>query len=114
MNKVQLIGRLTRDVELRYTAGQMAVANFTVAVDKVKKTEGKTADFIRCVVFGKTAENVEKYLGKGSLVGVEGSINTGSYTDKNGNTVFTTDVLCERVEFLGKGKSSDALPEFDF
>lgn len=110
MNKAILIGRLTKDPETKYTAGQMAVASFTLAVDRIKKTEGKTADFIRCVAFGKLAENVQTFTHKGDLVGVEGNINTGSYTDKNGATVYTTDILCDRVEFLERKKNPDNQP----
>lgn len=106
MNKVILTGRLTRDIELRYTNGQMAVAKFTLAVDRIKKGEGKDADFLRVVAFGKTAENCDKFIKKGSLVGVEGSITTGSYQDKNGATVYTTDILADRVEFLEPRKAA--------
>ena len=103
MNSVVLIGRLTKDPELRYTSGtQMAVATFTVAVDRpVKSGEEKKTDFPRITVFGKQAENCEKYLAKGRLVGIHGRIQTGSYTNKDGATVYTTDVVADRVEFLG-------------
>ena len=112
MNSVVLIGRLTRDPEIRYTSGtQMAVATFTVAVDRpVKAGEEKKADFPRVTVFGKQAENCEKYLAKGRLVGIHGRIQTGSYTNKDGATVYTTDVVADRVEFLGNqgGGQSEA------
>lgn len=103
MNSVHLIGRLTRDPELRYTAGtQTAVATFTLAVDRpVKSGEEKKADFLRVTVFGKQAENCERFIGKGSLVGIHGRIQTGSYTNKDGATVYTIDVVADRVEFLG-------------
>lgn len=107
MNKTILIGRLTKDAETKYTAGQMAVASFTLAVDRNKKTEDKSADFIRCVAFGKTAENTAAFTKKGDLVGVEGSIHTGTYTDKNGATVYTTDIICDRVEFLEHKRKAD-------
>ena len=101
MNSVILIGRLTRDPELRYTSGtQMAVATFTVAIDRpVRAGAEKQTDFPRVTVFGKQAENCEKYLAKGRLVGVQGRLQTGSYTNKDGVTVYTTDVVADRVEF---------------
>lgn len=106
MNSVHLIGRLTRDPELRYTAGtQTAVATFALAIDRyAKQGEEKKADFPNIIVFGKTAENCEKYLKKGMLAGVEGRLQTGSYKNKNGNTVYTTDVIADKVEFLEKTK----------
>ena len=105
MNSVILIGRLTRDPELRYTSGtQMAVATFTVAIDRpVRAGAEKQTDFPRETVFGKQAENCEKYLAKGRLVGVQGRLQTGSYTNKDGVTVYTTDVVADRVEFLEWG-----------
>ena len=105
MNSVVLIGRLTRDPELRYTAGsQMAVASFTVAIDRPVRAGGeKQTDFPRVTVFGKQAENCEKFLAKGRLFGVQGRIQTGSYTNKDGVTVYTTDVVADRVEFLECG-----------
>ncbi|MBS5335179.1 MAG: single-stranded DNA-binding protein [Anaerovoracaceae bacterium] len=105
MNSVVLIGRLTRDPELRYTSGtQMAVASFTVAIDRpVRAGSEKQTDFPRVTVFGKQAENCEKYLVKGRLVGIQGRLQTGSYTNKDGATVYTTDVVADRVEFLEWG-----------
>ena len=105
MNSVVLIGRLTRDPELRYTSGtQMAVATFSVAIDRpVRAGAEKQTDFPRVTVFGKQAENCEKYLKKGRLVGVQGRLQTGSYTNKDGATVYTTDVVADRVEFLEWG-----------
>ena len=105
MNSVVLIGRLTRDPEIRYTAGtQMAVATFTVAIDRPVRSGGeKQTDFPRCTVFGKQAENCERYLAKGRLVGVQGRIQTGSYQNKDGQTVYTTDVVADRIEFLEWG-----------
>ncbi len=105
MNSVVLIGRLTRDPEVRYTAAtQMAVATFTVAIDRPVRAGGeKQTDFPRVTVFGKQAENCEKYLAKGRLVGVQGRIQTGSYQNKDGVTVYTTDVVADRVEFLEWG-----------
>lgn len=105
MNNVVLIGRLTRDPEVRYTSGsQMAVASFTVAIDRPTRAgEEKKADFPRVTVFGKQAETCEKYLAKGRLVAINGRIQTGSYQNKNGDTVYTTDVVANRVEFLEWG-----------
>ena len=106
MNSVTLIGRLTKDPEVRYISeNQMAVASFTVAIDRpVKAGQEKKADFPRVTIFGKQAENCEKYLAKGRLVGVQGRIQTGSYTNKDGVTVYTTDVVADRVEFLEWGE----------
>lgn len=105
MNRVCIIGRTTREIELRYTTGQtqMAVAKFTVAVNRRGKDKG--ADFISCVAFGKTAELMEKYVGKGHKVGIVGHIQTGSY-DKDGRKVYTTDVVVGEVSFL-ESKRSD-------
>lgn len=112
MNSVVFIGRLTRDPEIRYTAGtQMAVCTFTVAIDRpVKAGSEKQTDFPRVTCFGKQAENCERFLAKGRLVGVQGRIQTGSYTNKDGATVYTTDVVADRVEFLewGDRKQSGA------
>ena len=103
MNNVVLIGRLTRDPELRYIPeSQNAVATFTLAVDRPFSKE-KQADFIRITVFGKQAENCERYLAKGRLTAVQGRIQTGSYKNKEGVTVYTTDVIADRVEFLEWG-----------
>lgn len=106
MNSVILTGRLTKDPETRYTSGtQMAVCTFTIAVDRiVKQGEDKKADFPRITVFGKQAENCERFVKKGMLILVQGSLRTGSYEDKNGNTVYTTDVIADRVEFLERKK----------
>ena len=102
MNIVTIIGRLTRDADIRQiTNGKMAA--FTVAVDRNTKDGG--ADFIRVIAFGKTAEIVEKYTGKGKQVGVSGRIQTGEY-EKDGHKVKTTDVVADRVELLG-GKNSE-------
>lgn len=108
MNSVVLIGRLTKDPEMRYN-DQLAVATFTVAIDRGKDKNGKDrgADFPRVTVFGKQAENCEKYLNKGLKVAIQGRIQTGSYTNKDGNTVYTTDVIADRVEFLEWGDRND-------
>jgi|LGOV01.1.fsa_nt_gb single-strand DNA-binding protein len=130
MNKVILIGRLTQDPELRFSQGSnMAVARFTVAVDKgysrdkrddMAKQGKPTADFPRVVVFGRQAENCTNYLSKGRMVAVEGSIQTGSYTNQEGRKIYTTEVLANRVEFIeranasqGAGQPSQQRPSFD-
>jgi single-strand DNA-binding protein len=100
MNNVTLIGRTTREVELRYTTSQTAVARFSLAVERPVKDGEKKADFPNIIVFGKQAENCEKYLAKGRKVAVQGRLQTGSYEDKDGKRVYTTDVIAERVEFL--------------
>ena len=99
MNKVILTGRLTAKPELNYTQSQMAVTKFTIAVDRFSKDKG--ADFIRVTVFGKQAENVCRYLDKGRMIAVEGSLQTGSYKDRDGKTVYTQDVIVNHTEFLG-------------
>lgn len=104
MNNIVLIGRLTKDPETRYIPqSETAVANFTLAVDRPMAKE-KTADFIRIVTFGKTAELCDKYLAKGRLVGIQGRIQTGSYKTQNGETRYTTEVYADRVEFLEWGE----------
>lgn len=112
MNKVILIGRLTRDADVRYTqkqdGTQMCIARFTLAVDRKFKQEGQqTADFISCVAFGKQGEFVEKYLKQGNKVVVSGRIQTGSYTNKEGQKVYTTDVVTEEIEFAESKKTTD-------
>lgn len=110
MNSVQLLGRLARDPEVRYTQGENAtsVARFTVACNrKYKKNSEQEADFISCVAFGKTAEFIERYFNKGSSIALNGRIQTGSYTNKDGSKVYTTDVVVESLEFVGK-KSDDS------
>lgn len=103
MNNVVLIGRLTKDPELRYIPeSQNAVATFTLAVDR-PFAKDKQADFIRITVFGKQAENCERFLAKGRLAGIQGRIQTGSFKNKEGATVYTTDVVADRVEFLDRG-----------
>jgi len=113
MNNVALIGRLTKDPETRYTADtQTAVTRFSIAIDRPGKDKG--ADFPNITVFGKQAENCEKYLKKGRLVGVQGRLQTGSYERSDGSKVYTTDVVADRVEFLGgsdKSTTPAAAPE---
>lgn len=106
MNHVVLIGRLTKRPEVRYTGNEMAIARFSLAVDRYSKEE-KKADFINIVVFGKQAENCERYLDKGSMVALQGHIQTGSYKTQTGETRYTTDVVADRVQFLSKPSDGD-------
>ena len=111
MNKVILMGRLTRDPEVRYSKGQnpTAVARYTLAVERRFKRDGEqSADFINCVVFGKSAEFAERYFRQGMRVTVCGRIQTGSYTNKDGVKVYTTDVLVEEQEFAESKNSGNA------
>lgn len=111
MNKVILMGRLTRDPEVKYTQGEntMAIARYTLAVDRRFKRDGEAAaDFISCVAFGKQAEFAEKYLRQGIRIVVTGRIQTGSYTNRDGNKVYTTDVVIEEQEFAESKNSSTA------
>lgn len=101
MNNVVLVGRLTKDVELRKTQNGKSVVSYTLAVNRQFKQEGQPdADFINCVAWNKTADLMEQYLHKGSLVGVEGRIQTRSYQDNTGKNVYVTEVLTESVQFL--------------
>ena len=114
MNKVILMGRLTRDPDVRYSNGEdaMAVARFTLAVDRrmARNKDGEqTADFISCVAFRKTAEFIEKYFRQGTRMVISGRIQTGSYTIRDGQKVYTTDVVAEEVEFAESKATSDAL-----
>ncbi len=120
MNSVILIGRLTKDPELRFVAGSgKAVANFSMAVNREFSKE-KKADFFRVVVWGKQAENVANYLKKGRLVAVRGSLQTSTYEDKNNVTRYVTDIVADRVEFLEWGdkpsptQQDTSNDEFDF
>ena len=111
MNKVILMGRLTRDPEVRYTQGDnaMAIARYSLAVDRRFKRDGEPdADFINCVAFGKYGEFAEKYLKKGTKIAVVGRIQTGSYTNKDGQKVYTTDVVVEEQEFAESKNSSSS------
>ena len=106
MNRVSLIGRLTRDLEIRYSQSGMANCRFSVAINRmVPAGSPEKTDFINCVAFGKTAENMARFVGRGSLIAVEGSISTGNYDDKDGKKVYTTDVMASRVQFLESKKS---------
>ncbi len=110
MNRVVLMGRLTRDPEVRYSQNDtsMAIARFSIAVDRRRQqnSDGQTADFINIVAFGKLGEFSEKYLHKGTKVALEGRIQTGSYTNKDGVKVYTTDIIADNIEFAeSKGAS---------
>lgn len=112
MNKIILIGRLTRDVEMRYGTNNnnTAIARYTLAVNRpYKQNGGQEADFLPCIAFGETAEFAEKYLAKGMRVAIEGRIQTGSYTNRDGQKVYTTDVVVERQEFLEKRADNSQL-----
>ena len=125
MNKVILMGRLTRDPEVRYSQGEnaMAVARYALAVDRKynRNNDEQSADFINCVAFGRNGEFAEKYLRKGTKIVVTGRIQTGSYTNKDGVKVYTTDVVVEEQEFAesknnssnNAGSSSDSTPSYD-
>lgn len=125
MNKVYLIGRPTRDPEVRYSQGEnaMAVARYTLAVDRKynRNNDEQSADFINCVAFDRNGEFAEKYLRKGTKIAVVGHIQTGSYTNKDGIRVYTTDVVVDEHEFVesknsssnNAGFSSDSTPSYD-
>ena len=111
MNKVILMGRLTRDPEVRYSQGEQAtaIARYTLAVDRRFRREGdqQTADFIGCVAFGRQGEFAEKYLRKGTKIAITGRIQTGSYTNKDGQKAYTTDVVVEEQEFAESKAASE-------
>ncbi|MEG2351161.1 MAG: single-stranded DNA-binding protein [Bacilli bacterium] len=113
MNKAFLIGRLTRDPELRYSSSNAAIVNFSIAIDRqYTNTQGqRETDFINIVAFQKQAENIKKYLTKGSLVGIDGRIQTRNYEDKDGKRVYVTEVVADRVQFLESKGSSSATSE---
>ena len=112
MNKVMLIGKLIRDVEMYHTANinNTAIARYTLAVKRPFRQKGDPdADFLRCICFGRTAEAAERYLGKGMKVAIEGRIQTRNYTNDEGQKIYTTDIVVERQEFLER-RSSDSQP----
>ena len=114
MNKVIEIGRLTKDPDIRYSQGAntTCVARYTLAVDRKFKQEGQpNADFINCIAFGKLGEFAEKYLHKGVKIAVTGRIQTGSYTKKDGQKVYTTDVVVEEQEFCESKSQSNSQPQ---
>lgn len=107
MNKICLIGRLTRDVELRYTTSQMAVANFSLAVTRnFKNADGEyDSDFFNCKAFDKRAEIITEHFGKGSQIGIEGHLQPGSYEKEDGTRVYTTDVIVDSIDFIGSKRT---------
>ncbi|MDY4770900.1 MAG: single-stranded DNA-binding protein [Lachnospiraceae bacterium] len=110
MNKVILMGRLTRDPDVRYSAGEnaLAIARYTLAVDRRFRRDGEaTADFISCVAFGRAAEFAERYFHQGIRIVVSGRIQTGSYTNREGQKVYTTEVVVEEQEFAESKSASD-------
>lgn len=109
MNRVNLIGRFTAKPELRETISKTQVSRFILAVRRMKEE----TDFISCVAFNKTAETITKYFDKGSQIGIDGRIQTGSYDDKDGNKVYTTDVVVESITFLDKKESSVTPQDFE-
>lgn len=115
MNKVILMGRLTRDPEVRYSQGEnaSAIARYTLAIDRKFKKDGEpTADFINCVAFGKSAEFTEKYLRQGTKIAIVGRIQTGSYVNKDGQKVYTTDIVVEEQEFAeSKSQGGEQQPK---
>jgi single-strand DNA-binding protein len=121
LNRVSLVGRLTKDVEVRYaTDGQTAIAKFTLAVDRTFKKDGQpSADFLPIIVFGKSAENCGKYIGKGRLVGVSGRIQTRSWDDTEGKKHYATEIIADEVDFLDRaseqstGTQNNSQPQED-
>ena len=116
INRTVLVGRLTKDPELRYTSGNIAFARFTLAVNRTfaGPSGEREADFIQCIAWRRQAENLARFVRKGSLIGVEGRIQTGSYDDKDGIRQFTTDVVCDSVQFLEPKGSTNAQQDGDF
>ena len=113
MNKVILVGRLTRDPEIRYSQGEdsMAVGRYTIAINRrVKPDQEQTADFLRCIVFGRSAEFAEKYFRQGMRIAVSGRIQTGRYTNKDGVRVYTTEVVVEEQEFAESKAEAEGRP----
>ena len=109
INSVVLIGRLTRNIEVRYTSNEKAVGNFTLAINRRFKNQNGEyeTDFIDCVVFGKQTETMAQYTKKGDLIGVEGSIQKRAYEDKEGNKRYATEIMVEKITFLQTGKKSE-------
>lgn len=117
MNKVELLGRLTRDPDIRYTQSEnpTCIARYTLAVDRRRKRDGEqNADFISCVAFGKAAEHAEKYYHKGIKIAIVGRLETGSYTNNEGQKVYTTDVVVEEYEFAESKSSGDSQQPQDY
>jgi len=109
MNKSILIGRITRNMDIKYLASNMAILKLNIAVNRRKKGE---ADFINCIAFDKTAENIAKFFEKGSMIAVVGHIQTGSYKDKEDRTIYTTEVVVDEFDFCG-GKKADSQTQGD-
>lgn len=111
INEVVLVGRLTRDTEIRYTQSEKAVGNFTLAINRRFKNQNGEyeTDFIDCVVFGKQAETMAQYTKKGDLIGVEGSIQKRTYEDKEGNKRYITEIMVEKIIFLQTNKKSETI-----
>lgn len=117
INRVVLVGRLTKDPELRYTPSGVPMTRFTVAVNRPFKNEGQQeADFIGCLAWRKQAENLANFMKKGSLIGVEGRIQTGSFEGQDGKRIYTTDVVADSIQFLeprsNSGESSNSAPNY--
>lgn len=109
MNKVILMGRISRDTDTRFGTNNLQISRYGIAVERAYKKDGEAnADFINCIAFGKQAEFAEKYLRKGMKVAIEGRIQTGSYKNKDGNTVYTTDVIVDRHEFCESRNQGNA------
>lgn len=114
LNNVTLMGRLTRDIEVRYAQGSdLALASFTLAVERDYKAqiEERATDFINCKAFGKTAEFIGKYFGQGNMLAVTGRIQTGSYTNRDGVKVYTTDVVVDKASFTGEKRDAQPAPQ---
>ncbi|CAI6329615.1 single-stranded DNA-binding protein (plasmid) [Bacillus subtilis] len=109
LNRVVLVGRLTKDPELRYTPGGKAVATFTLAINRTYTNQQgeREADFIQCVVWKRLAENVANYLKKGSLAGIDGRLQTRNYENQQGQRVYVTEIICESVQFLDSKNSNN-------
>lgn len=109
LNRVVLVGRLTKDPELRYTSGGKAVATFTLAINRTYTNQQgeREADFIQCVVWKRLAENVANYLKKGSLAGIDGRLQTRNYENQQGQRVYVTEIICESVQFLDSKNSNN-------
>ena len=114
MNKVVMCGNITRELEINQSQSGMSILKFSVALQRMKKDDG--ADFVNCIAFGKTAETINQYMSKGSKILFEGHVQTGSYDNKEGNKVYTTDFVVDRFEFVGGGNASNtqSIPKDDF
>lgn len=107
LNRVIIMGRITKELEIRQSQSGTAVLRFTVAVDRPQKNGEKSADFISCIAFGQTAEFIGRYFGKGRMIAIEGNIHTGSY-EKDGRTIYTFEVFVERVSFTGEKSENNS------